>query len=60
MTKDFEIKLLDRLIARHKGNSYIGDFLAANREKIVYAIRQDLPIDAVIGFEHVYEREQGR
>ena len=43
MTKDAEIALLDSVIKAFGVHSYIGPWLAHNRERIVSNIRNDFP-----------------
>ena len=45
MTKEQEIILLDKAIKAFGEWSYMGPFLRKHREELVWAIRNDLPIE---------------
>lgn len=48
MTKQSEIELLDGFIAALGKNSYLGPWLASNRDSIVADIRNDFPVTGVL------------
>jgi len=48
LTKEKELELLDKTIKRFGEDSYIGKWLAKERENIVWAISNDFPIDVAI------------
>ena len=48
MTKQQEIAVLDSMIAKLGPNSYLGPWLADNREAIVSDINNDLPVEPML------------